>query len=194
MLGCSCSDARGFMEIKCAIVLYEAQTYGSTFSPEDGSTKDTVFDVVFQKRSTANYMSCAASEISVQSVRWPATRFTGSNVDQSCQSKSTCNLVDATVWVSPLCSVATHSAVCTDSYKDAACFPYCMAARRLGSGSDGLVLYNAPDWRSKVHLMDRDCAMKTQVDSGSTIPKVLAGNLVYTTDGSEQTDFSVGTR
>ncbi len=38
---------------------------------------DTVFDVVFQQRSTANYMTCSMAQISVQSVRWPATRFTG---------------------------------------------------------------------------------------------------------------------
>jgi hypothetical protein len=41
------------------------------------SAFDTVFDVVFQQRSTADYMTCAMAQISVQSVRWPATRFSG---------------------------------------------------------------------------------------------------------------------
>lgn len=32
-----------------------------------------------------------------------------------------------------------------------------MAARRTSSGAEGLVLYDADEWRNKVHLYDRDC-------------------------------------
>ncbi len=32
-----------------------------------------------------------------------------------------------------------------------------------GSGADGLVLYNAPDWHEWVHLMKRDCLVDTPV-------------------------------
>ena len=38
-----------------------------------------------------------------------------------------------------------------------------MAARLSGSGADGLVLYNAPDWHERVHLMKRDCIVDTPV-------------------------------
>jgi hypothetical protein len=50
---------------------------GDSRSSAQFSAFDTVFDVVFQQRSTAEYMSCAMAQISVQSVRWPATRFSG---------------------------------------------------------------------------------------------------------------------
>jgi hypothetical protein len=102
--------------------------------------------------------------------RWPATRFTRAitserDLESTCQSKLTCNYVDATIWVAPLCSssATNPSVACVASFKDAACFPYCMAARRAGSGHDGVVLYNAPDWRDRVHIMDRDCAVDAQV-------------------------------
>lgn len=42
-----------------------------------------------------------------------------------------------------------------------------MAARPTGSGTGniaGLVLYNAPEWKERVHLMHRDCAVKTHLD------------------------------
>lgn len=53
--------------------------------------------------------------------------------------------------------------MCTPIFKAAACYPYCMAARLRGSGasSSELVLYNAPDWRERVHLMMRDCLVGT---------------------------------
>lgn len=65
-----------------------------------------------------------------------------------------------------------------------------MAARRLGSGSDGLVLYNAQDWKERVHIMDRDCAMSLHVDSSNAIQKVSSGKILYTTDGVEELDPS----
>jgi hypothetical protein len=68
MLGCSCSDSEGFMKIKCAIALYEGQSYGTTTN-ENVGVPDLTFNVVFDKRSTANYMTCLSSEISIQSVR-----------------------------------------------------------------------------------------------------------------------------
>lgn len=67
MLGCACQDVpnKG-MTITCAIALYDAQGYGEGIVD---AKEDLTFSVVFQKRSTANYMTCAESEISVQSVR-----------------------------------------------------------------------------------------------------------------------------
>ena len=73
--------------------------------------------------------------------------------------------VDAAIWVSPLCTsrATKFPEVCTPLFKAAACYPYCMAARLRGSGSNGLVLYNAPDWHERVHLMGRDCIIDTPV-------------------------------
>lgn len=93
MLGCRCTDNQGLppMRIQCALAMKNvaaasyAASRGNTGNA--GTTDDdpavnlqralgSVFDVVFQQRSTADYMTCAMAQISVQSVRWPATRFT----------------------------------------------------------------------------------------------------------------------
>ncbi|NDC89407.1 MAG: hypothetical protein EB075_11505 [Bacteroidetes bacterium] len=107
MLGCRCSDNNGLppMQIECALALYEAASYGDSLN----IAQDLAFNVSFQQRSTADYMTCRGSQISVQSVRWPATRFANSratetDVATSCQTRDTCSKIDATIWVSPLCS------------------------------------------------------------------------------------------
>ena len=47
-------------------------------------------------------LPCQDVDIFVQSVRWPATRLaTTSTTPPACTLKSTCNTVDATVWVIP---------------------------------------------------------------------------------------------
>jgi hypothetical protein len=94
MLGCRCTDNGGLppMRIQCALAMKNvaAASYASTRgnTGDSARTNDddpalnlqralgSVFDVVFQQRSTADYMTCAMAQISVQSVRWPATRFT----------------------------------------------------------------------------------------------------------------------
>ena len=67
MLGCACEDTvSAGMAIRCAIAIYD----DSTKSAYNGTkADDAVFNVVFQKRSTAKYMTCAGSEINIQSVR-----------------------------------------------------------------------------------------------------------------------------
>jgi hypothetical protein len=107
MLGCQCLDNGGKppMQIKCALALKEILTYGETLN----NANDLTFEVVFQNRKTADYLQCDQVEISVQSVRWPSTRFTGSydnrdSMDTTCQSKGTCSSIDATIWVAPLCT------------------------------------------------------------------------------------------
>lgn len=62
--------------------------------------------------------------------------------------------------------------VCTPLFKAAACYPYCMAARLRGTGAgtrQPLVLYNAPDWHERVHLMRRDCIVDTPVLSDPVV-------------------------
>jgi hypothetical protein len=98
MLGCRCTDNSGLppMRIQCALALKgigtaSASAYASDASYTSSSKANTtasmgstmasafqtVFDVVFQQRSTTDHMTCSMAQISVQSVRWPATRFTG---------------------------------------------------------------------------------------------------------------------
>ena len=97
MLGCRCTDNEGLppMRIQCALALKGVGTasaiaYASDTSYASPTAKtsadsgaamassfQTVFDVVFQQRSTAAYITCSMAKISVQSVRWPATLFTG---------------------------------------------------------------------------------------------------------------------
>lgn len=193
MLGCRCLDlteGRG-ISIQCALALEDISTYGDYITVED----DLTFNVPFQKRSTSKYMSCVGAEISVQSVRWPSTRFTRAFVDESdlddtCQSRRTCNIVDATIWVSPLCtsSSTSISPVCTTVFQDAACYPYCMAARRSGSGASDVILYNAPDWKERVHLMDRDCGVETHLVD--PVSDVRSGDAKYLNnlEGFKETD------
>jgi hypothetical protein len=91
------------MQITCGLVLLGGGSFTNT------SVADLTFNVVFQHGTTANYMACHEAEISVQSVRWPATRFTtpfinSAELEDSCHSKGICSEVDATIWVSPLCT------------------------------------------------------------------------------------------
>ena len=63
-----------------------------------------------------------------------------------------------------------------------------MAARLSGSGADGLVLYNAPDWHERVHLMKRDCIVDTPVlanavqAAASKLEQYMPNCTMYSTD------------
>ena len=98
--------------------------------------------------------------------------------------------VDAAIWVSPLCTsrATKFPEVCTPLFKAAACFPYCMAARLNCSGADGLVLYNAPDWHERVHLMKRNCIVDTPVLANTVqavtrkLAQYMPNGTMYSTD------------
>ncbi len=85
MLGCRCTDNAGLppIKIQCALALKTVGTASRAAYTSDRSVKDktffsataNVFDVIFQQRSTAEYLTCSMTQISVQSVRWPVTRF-----------------------------------------------------------------------------------------------------------------------
>ena len=178
MLGCRCLDDNGRppMRIQCALALKDP-SFGSSSS---------VFDVVFQQRSTADYMMCSMAQISVQSVRWPASRIVSDSGAMSGALER--SIVDATVWVSPLCTSRASKVpeVCTPLFKAAACYPYCMAARLQGSSPwEGLVLYNANEWRDRVHLMHRDCGVAPGLDDPVQLAKQqMASYLSNGADGS----------
>ena len=135
-----------------------------------------------QVSTTDQYITCSTSKISVESVRWPHTRFTaperpalpllnllrGSN----CMDSGTCTTIDAAVWVTPLCGGSAPPGVCFSVFTGAACYPYCLAVRQTASYNSALRLYNAPNWLDRVHLFNRDCAVHLNPIEASTTPQV----------------------
>lgn len=188
MMGCRCLDNGGKppMRIECALALKES-IFGSNF---DAMTN--VFDVVFQQRSTADYMMCSMAQISVQSVRWPVSRIVSASENPfAVTSAISRTVVDATVWVAPLCTSRASKVpeVCVPMFKAAACYPYCMAARLRASGADGLVLYNANEWHDRVHLMHRDCSTQ-QLDSMGPVQSAQTQSMVYMPNGTSTSSSS----
>ncbi len=84
-------------------------------------------------------------------------------------------------------------------FKAAACSPYCMAARLSGSGADGLVLYDAPDWHEKVHLMKRDRVVDTPVLANavqavtSKLAQFMSNGTMYSADEVPKAETVVST-
>lgn len=156
-----CNDNEGQMRIHCAFALH------------DGGIETQPFEVSFAKQSTALYLSCSQVQISVQSVRWPANRFTASNgrdLRESCVGRGTCSRVDALIWVSPLCSSEqSMSLACIPMFTQASCYPYCMAARLSAAASEDLILHSAADWEGSVLVADRDCAVQALLADASTL-------------------------
>ena len=91
---------------------------------------------------------------------------------------------DAAVWIRPLCSVDGIDPVCVESFKQAACFPYCMALHVRGSGTQTLVLYDADDWNDGVTMLRRDCGLYNAVPGGNgTGVRVALPNSPYGISG-----------
>lgn len=169
------------MRIQCALALKERIAMQPAM--------ENVFEVIFQQRSTADYMMCSMAQISVQSIRWPATRFVSTSSDFITNSMQAGQrpVVDATIWVAPLCTSRARKVpeVCMPMFKAAACYPYCMASRLQGSGANGLVLYNANEWRDRVHLMHRDCNKQQIADP---LRAVSEGQAQMLANGPESKD------
>jgi len=89
MLGCMCTeDAAVGMQIQCSVL-----PFNGLLENETG-----VVPVFFQQGSTVQKaLRCSDVDVVVQSVRWPATRFSGVKGNQDCATSKTCNKVDATV-------------------------------------------------------------------------------------------------
>ena len=152
ILGCSCSNANGLkggsgqgsqgMNIQCTILPYEGLLANQSTSIQ-----------VFSQQ--AGNLACSDVDIIVQSVRWPATRFTSATTTApDCALASSCNQVDATIWVIPRAGCGPESSTC-------ACFPFCMASRLTASQASPLVLYGAEEWRNKVYMVRRDCNLQS---------------------------------
>ena len=176
LLGCSCV---GRLQIQCSILPYEGLTEGQV----------SIVPVFFQQRSVESALACEDIDIVVQSVRWPATRFSSTSTPlPACSSTRTCNQVDATVWVVPRTKCDSESTLC-------ACYPFCMAARLSGSQASPLVMYSAVQWRSKVYVVRRDCNLRMgsdEMDSDLTVEDDLGAVASTQTDGANAPRFVSG--
>jgi hypothetical protein len=93
MLGCTCAqDTVIGLQVQCSVL-----QFNGLLDNETG-----IVPVFFQQGSTVQRaLKCSEVDIVVQSVRWPATRFSGGSGNQDCATSRTCNKVDATVWLIP---------------------------------------------------------------------------------------------
>lgn len=159
LLGCACADTSAGLVIECGVAVFDDQT--------DASTRR--IPVQFQLASTARFMACSKVKIKVQSLRWPATRNTASRIptmdgtpiaDFACSaSKGTCLQADAALWVRPMCAADGIDPVCIQSFKDSACFPYCMALHVRGTATQPMILHSAREWGEGVTQLRRDCGL-----------------------------------
>jgi hypothetical protein len=60
-----------------------------------------------------------------------------------------------------MCSSDGVDPLCVESFKAAACFPYCMAVHVRGSGSQPMVLHDANEWVNGVFTLNRVCGNPT---------------------------------
>jgi hypothetical protein len=177
MLGCVCQDViddlikstqTTRMQIHCSVARYQSEQ-----SEEAMDATGLHVPVTFALGTTAEYLTCDSVKIVVDSVRWPLSRLSkpGSLASggrswsnpleelASTDGTDAPSEADAVIWVIPACRAdGIFNPVCDRFFKQAACFPYCLAVRTTRSASRGLVLYNADDWARNVQLQNRDCS------------------------------------
>lgn len=174
LMGCKCVSDGQRIQLQCSIFPYEGLLANQTsFVP-----------VFFQQGTTIEQsLKCSDIDIVVQSVRWPATRFSSVTTPlPDCSLTSTCNQVDATVWVVPRSNCDRESTVCS-------CHPFCMATRLAGSQASPLVLYSADQWRSKVYIVKRDCNLQSSTSAmqdGLSVSALVDDAPVVTTQTSNE--------
>jgi hypothetical protein len=169
VMGCKCVSNGQKIQLQCTILPYEGLLANQTH----------LIPVFFQQGDTIERsLRCSDIDIVVQSVRWPATRFSSSSTPlPECSLTRTCNQVDATVWVVPRSNCDRESTVCN-------CFPFCMATRLSGSQASPLVMYSADQWRSKVYVVKRDCNLQSDGLSSHTVSDSITDSPVVTTQAT----------
>ena len=174
IMGCRCVFDGQRIQLQCTVLPYEGLLANQSF----------YVPVFFQQGgSIEQSLTCSDIDITVQSVRWPATRFSSTSTPlPDCSLTRTCNQVDATVWVVPRANCDRESTVCN-------CYPFCMATRLSGSQASPLVLYSADQWRSKVYVVRRDCNLQStgmSALSGLTVSDSVGHSSVVTTQSSAE--------
>jgi hypothetical protein len=172
LMGCRCMSDGQRIQLQCTVLPYEGLL----------ANQSHLIPVFFQQGDTIERsLRCSDIDIIVQSVRWPATRFSSSSTPlPECSLTRTCNQIDATVWVIPRGNCDRESTVCN-------CFPFCMATRLSGSQTSPLVLYSADQWRSKVYIVRRDCNLRSSssdMHAGLSVSDSVADSPVVTIQAS----------
>ena len=157
LMGCNCYEESSGIKILCGVAMQTDQL----------SALSRTIDVQFQLPSTAVVIgTCSRIDIAVETMRWPQTRNTQSANPMTANEKV---MADAAVWVKPRCSSESIDMVCVDSFKQAACFPYCMGLHIKGSGSQTIILHDANNWNEGVTMLDRDCALFETTDPNNIV-------------------------
>jgi hypothetical protein len=131
------------MQIICAV------------APLDKLTPAYFVPVEFRVPTTSFFMGCGRSKIKLDSIRWPATRYTSPN-----SRAASAPMAEAALWVRPACGSERIDVACVETFKLAGCFPYCMALWTKGyTGS--MILRSASEWQNSVAMMNRDCGLHT---------------------------------
>ena len=154
MLGCNCTDTASGMRVLCAILPMSG-------IPEDNALESYRLEVLFAEPSAPGLYTCAGVDIYVKPVRWSYTRYEARPEERThdCISRGTCRELDATVWLIPRCGQDIPLNGETACIPTAPCFPFCMAARSVGSGGTNLVFVRAARWRDGATILGQDCAL-----------------------------------
>ena len=185
ILGCKCVDGTHGegVSITCSVALFPA-----FFDPEyQLQAADTQIPLRFERGTTGQLLTCRYLRISVQSIRFPAQVFdvakqssTGSasynhdTYSECMADPRKCNVVDAAVYVMPLCPqytphsetiFATEPTECIRNSKYQTCFPYCVALHQKGAGNTPMTLYNKRSLSGGVYMANTRVSMSTIVNT-----------------------------
>ena len=185
ILGCNCVDgARGEgVSIMCSVALFPA-----FFDPEHQlQVAETQIPLLFERGTTGQLLTCRYLRISVQSIRFPAQVFdvskqssTGSasynhDIYSECMADPRkCNVVDAAVYVMPLCpkyaefqekDASAEPTECIRDSKYQTCFPYCVALHQKGAGNTPMTLHNKRSLAGGVYMANTRVSMPTMAST-----------------------------
>lgn len=174
MLGCTCYDSVGGVQLWCASVPYLI----SVADNETDYNSSTIHRVRFADEGATRYMTCANTHIKVTSLRFSRKRMSysrGGGIDTheseyfDTASRAGERFVspfaaDAAVYVSPRCSTADASRVdCVPGIMT--CFPYCMGLHAGAQQGVNITMYPARKWADKITLTQTDCVLGTTLNA-----------------------------
>lgn len=168
LLGCSCIDVPGGIELACATV----PLMGANLDLDSEYNASTIHNVQFGNVRT-DLMTCANTMVRVVPLKFSKRRLSvsatvGVDVDQNDPyniftapaGQVSPFTVDAGIYVHPLCQ--TEGAQCVPLADS--CYPWCMGLHVAGLGAQHISIMNAVRWEEYVSLRQSDCGM--ELDDG----------------------------
>lgn len=133
--------------------------------------------LVFSIPTTSKYATCERLKISVQSLRWPQTRISAIDTQTAWNAPTPDRTkiidlakemqADAVIYVVPRCvSSGAVDPLCLPGFAGASCYPYCFGLHVTGTTNQGIVLYDAQDWKQSVQFLKRDCGVSLSSVAG----------------------------